>query len=136
MVAVWMQGEFKELSLEDRMIPLETDDLRLLFQVNSFRRNLENEVFTKDWVRIPEESDNHWAYVLPTGYENYFWWQITHFDPDVKLGEYRLFCIEMNKTYKREKSITRFDEQSEFELVFATEEEISSLKNLLVGPDF
>ena len=128
---IWAEGNFGKLSLEQRMIPLNTDDLRLLFQVNSFYRNLDRS-FTEDWSCIPGDSNNPWKDVLPYGPDDgYRWWQIMHLDPDVKLGSYRLFCIEMNSVFRLKRTEVRFDENSEFELVLATKKEIDNLKQLI-----
>ena len=126
----------KDIPLEGRMVPMETDDLKLLFQVNSFYRDLNNDVYTRDWAHIPKGLDTPWQDLLPEGTDEYRWWQITHFTPDIKLGWYRLYCIEMNNQFETKRTSVRFDENSEFEFVFATKSEIGLLKKALVGPTY
>lgn len=126
----WVKGEVKNLSLEARMAPLETEDIRLLFQVNSFYRDL-GSPFTVNWGYIEPSNFSVWSSVLPSGDNNYRWWQITTLLPDVKFGNYRLYCIEMNDRFSPEKTERRFDEGSEFELVFARKGEMKTLKKEL-----
>ena len=124
----WVIGEAGNLTLEQRMAPLETDDLRLLFQVNSFYRNLDS-AFTVDHACIGEGKPNPWVLFLPSGDDNYLWWQITTLLPDCKFGGFRLYCIEMNDEYRPDtKDKSRFNAHSKFELVFAKEKEIRLLK--------
>ena len=121
-------GEAARTILEDRMEPMETDDLRLLFQLDSFYRDLKTSS-TYEWSAINPESQ--WAYYFPSGDGDYRWWQITALDPDVRCGPYRLYCIEINSRFFPIDSKVRFDDNSEFEMMFATEEEINSLKEAL-----
>lgn len=135
LVDIWLSGKMGKLLLEERMIPLETDDLKLIFQVNSFYRKTGSEIFRAEWVHIPDEGENPWIDVLPIGDDNYRWWQITTLDPELELGNYRLFCIEMNDQFIdiEKKTEVRFDEHSEFEMVLATAEELDELKGLFLG---
>lgn len=121
-----------EIPLDNRMISVETDDLRLLFQVNSFYRNLET-AFTVDWACLGiNKSLSVWNEFLPSGNDNYRWWQITTFKPETRFLDYHLYCIEMNSQFLNgRKTEFRFNEHSKFKLVFAKEEEIEALKEEL-----
>lgn len=121
-----IKNKLDSLVLCDRAMPLETEDVGLLFQVNSFKRNLES-AETFDWRSLEEDADNPWAIFLPVEDNNYRWWQITTLTPDVSIGDYKLYCIEMNSSYEHPSPIVRFNEKSKFEFVFATDEEMSML---------
>lgn len=126
-----MFGALDRLSLEGRTIPLEADDLRLLYQCNSFQRDLENAT-TINWSCV-WQSIEPWNQILPLGDNQYRWWQLTNFTPDVQFGDYRLYSIEMNDRFESAESSTRFNERSEFEVVLAREEEINILKEALTA---
>ncbi len=126
-----MSGTLDQLSLEGRTIPLETDDIRLLYQCNSFRRDLDKAT-TVNWSCIWNNIEP-WSQILPLGDNQYRWWQISNFEPDVKFGDYRLYCIEMNDQFEGAESSTRFNERSEFEVVLVRETEINILKDALTA---
>lgn len=122
------------MPLEERAISLETSDLLLLSQTNSFYRKLDDESFTKDWANLSEEANSPWQSVLPSGWLNSRWWQISKLDPDIKFGWYNLYCIEMNDSHLNYRTSARFDRFSKFKMVFANEGEINDLKKLLENP--
>lgn len=115
-----------------RMVDMTVDDMRILHRANSFYRDVEN-AFIADWEKIGSECDP-WAIVLPHGVGGNRWWQIGTFQPDVRFGSYRLYYIETNEEFSVGRTKTRFDENSEFLVGFATEVEIASLKKELTGP--
>jgi hypothetical protein len=133
MCTAWLLGKLDHLSIWERYIPLETEDMELLFDVNSFYRDIEGGT-TIDWARISTDLDQ-WMEILPDDEEHY-WWQITTFQPDIRFGDYRLYSIEINDEFKNKKDIYRLNEHSEFSIVLARDEEMNELKNSLKGPIF
>lgn len=103
----YKEGKQDKLSIEQRMIPLLTEDIRLLRQVNSFFLQ-ETETFTCQWGYIPESLENPWSLVLPTGDDEHRWWQITELEPKAILGKLELFSIETNDRFKPQNTNARF----------------------------
>lgn len=107
-----------------RYIPIEIEAMKLLYNLNSFRRSLDSEK-TYQWSYLGEGS-YPWPIVYSTGDNAYRWWQITDIDPEIKIGKYKLICVETNLEIKGSKNF-RFDEVSDFLFVLASEDEIQYL---------
>jgi hypothetical protein len=133
MFTAWSTNKIDSLPISKRYIPLETEDIRLLFDVNSFYRDIEGGT-TIDWAPVGTNK-GQWGEILPED-EEHHWWQITTFCPDVRFGDYRLYSIEINNKFKIEKSLYRLNRYSEFSIVMAKDEEINELKAMLRGPTF
>jgi len=113
--------------IDIRNIPLELEDIKLLERY-SFRRDMDNSV-TIQVEYIPE--DNVWSLYLPSGDDEYRWWQISKLIPPLGIPSVELLCIEMNSKYIPEETSFRFDDDSEFEVFLLTTEELNSLYQLL-----
>lgn len=122
--------DLAQLSLEDRMIPLVTEDMRLLFQLNSLKRNLDT-ASTFRWSSIEFDENETWTTLLPVGDDNYRWWQITEIMPGVSVEGYKLISIEMNSRFESSSDDIRLDDRSEFELVVVRNDELDRLISLL-----
>lgn len=120
----------EKISLGGRMCPLLNDDIKLLREVNSFYLD-DNSDFIVNWGNIETSEKSPWAEVLPVGDKEYCYWRISKLDPGVSFFQYSLYCIEMNPKFDTE-SNTRRNSDSEYEMVFATDEEIKTLKDELV----
>ncbi len=60
----------KNIRLEDRMAPLVTEDLRLLFNLNSLKRKLTDDVLTVNWACL-NPNGSPWSDLLPVGGDNH-----------------------------------------------------------------
>ncbi len=121
------QEIISNLSLGDRWTPLALEDMKLL-EEGSFRRDLENPI-TVDWEQI--RRNNPWSDYLPSGDDEYRWWQVSEMVPALSVPSAKLVCIESNSKFHRTKTDYRFNEQSEFDIFVLTPEEFDSLKQEL-----
>ncbi len=132
-------GKLDELysKIEKRIVLMDIDGMNIMEESGSFRRVIGGETFTKYWAHISEEHyRNYWRGILPVRSDDYYWWQITGLEPKVDVGEFHLFSIEVNSRFLPHNTYGRADEFSKFAVVFAKDNEVEELKNLLEGPDF
>lgn len=123
--------------IEKRIVLMDINGMNIMEETGSFRRVMGEETFTKNWAHISEEHyRNYWRGILPVRSDDYYWWQITGLEPKADVGEFHLLSIEVNSRFLPYNIDRRADEFSKFAVVFAKDDEVGELKNLLEGPDF
>lgn len=131
LINAWANETLSVNDIAHRSTPLNVEDMTLMSQAMSFKRSLQS-AFTVQWGYLPEEGDNSWIWLFPSGDDNHLWWQITEMKPQLSLDSHSLFCIETNTSFRTQDNNFRFDQDSSFELVLATTEEIKILQNSIV----
>ncbi len=115
-----------DISLDERWIPLNLEDIKLLEKA-SFRRDLQNAI-TISWEYIP--LDSKWAGMLQYDDNDYRWWQVTELLPSLKDSSLKLVCVESNSEFSGNENF-RFNENSDFNILILTFGEFDSLKQEL-----
>jgi hypothetical protein len=131
-VNAWAYDSISELSIEERSIPLNVADMVLMSQAMSFKRNFEKPQTTIPWGYYNAIEGNPWFNFYPSGDDNYLWWQISIMTPGFNLSQYSLHSIETNNTFRIKDNAVRFDDQSDFDLVLVTNEEIEMLTKSII----
>ena len=116
----------QEIPLEERYVPLEIEDMKLLKQASSFICSQES-ILTAEWNALSEKSA--WAEYFPSGDHGYRWWQVSQMKPALGISGYEIFCVETNDQFEQE---THFNQNSAFDIFILTPEEIKSLKKDLI----
>lgn len=125
----WVKGGGVLKSLETRNIPLNSLDMLYMSFCGGFKRD--NDIYTVNWEYLEKEGDSLWSRFYETGDDKYMWWQISKMLPEFKLGPFGLWCIETNRIFNPTPTVIRSDSNSDFDLIFATNDEIASLKKQL-----
>ena len=112
-VDAWVDSDLSQIDLFNRWIPLSVDDMRLMFQAMSFRRNIKNPLMTCNWGYLYPNAVNPWTQILPSGDDKYRWWQVTKLDPEFRFSNgYELLCVEANSVHDLRPTSNRFNEAS------------------------
>ncbi len=88
------QEALGNLSLEERLIPMELEDLNFLESI-SFKRN--TSPITVAEHEYIERSSVWGDYYLQEDDNSYGWWEIFQMKPDLEILNYKLICIMFNK---------------------------------------
>lgn len=115
--------ENRRYIFEKRFVHFNFEIMREMERI-SFKRD--KSLFTESWSFVDEDLDP-WGELLPTGDNEYQYWQVSTLTPDSIIGGMKLISIEMNPTPfpKPISSLTRRD--SEFFVGLAYEKEIKQL---------
>lgn len=110
-----------------RSVHFKKEVVQELHQANSFRRS-NSDLVTYQWSRL---DNKRWAMIFPLGDDNYRWWQLSKFEPSKINAKYTLYCVEMNKNFLPHPTLHRFDNDSFFNILIATENEVKLLNKEL-----
>jgi hypothetical protein len=120
-------NELADTQLEERLIPLSTEDVHLL-EKSSFRRD-SIPMLIVQWRYLDPLSD--WGQCLPSGTYSFRWWKIAGMHPDFPGKTHKLVCIESNNVYKAKITNIRNNANSDFDIGIVSQPEIDTLINLL-----
>lgn len=126
-----MQVKLPE-DLKDRMLPFSQADIQLMGQESFWGGNV---ITAANWDFIPERL-LPWSEILPTGDNEYRYWQVSRMEPAGRLLEnLALVQIEMNPEFRGDASRYGVKTESEFLLGLAFEYELRILKEHFRGRD-
>jgi hypothetical protein len=117
--------EFKDIDLEERLIPLENEDVIFIErEAKSFIRK-EPPILIAQWSRL--DPDNMWGFYLPSGTEQSHWWKITDIEPALNITGHNFVSIEFNNQFISRDTEYRSGEHSKYEIGILTNQELDSL---------
>ncbi len=87
------QEALGNLSLEERLIPMELEDLNFLESISFKRKDPPITVVDHEYL----EPGSLWGDYYLQDDEDYGWWEIYQMKPDLEISSYKLICIMYNK---------------------------------------